>query len=421
MIDIKILRENPGELKKAAKAKGCNVDKVIDDILKLDQQRRDFLVKVESLRKEKNLISQNLKGKPSQKNIEKSKKIKSELSKLEAQLKNIEEKLNENILVIPNPAAPDVQIGQYERENEVLRHVGSKPKFGFKIKDHVELGESLDLIDLERAAKIAGSRFFYLKNELVILEFSLIRWVLDMLVKEGFSPVITPDLIKGFAMRGMGYIEMGDKDETYYLEQDDQFLTATSEQAIGPMYTNETLNEKDLPKRYVGFSSCFRREAGSYGKDVRGIFRVHQFDKLEMFSFTKPEESDKENYYFLELEEKFMKALELPYQVIKMVTGDLGFPAARKFDIETWIPSQEKYRETHSTSTATDFQARRLNMRYKDKAGKVNYMHTVNGTALAMTRTIIAIMENYQQKDGSIFIPKVLQEYIGIKEIKPKG
>jgi len=298
-----------------------------------------------------------------------------------------------------------------------LKKVGKRPEFDFKPKDYLEIAEELDLIDIKRAAKVSGTRFGYLKNEAVLLEFALINLALGTLIKEGFAPVIPPVMLKPEMARGTGYFEAVDLKEAYYLPKDKLFLIGTSEQSLLTMHANEIFEEKELPKRYLGFSSCFRREAGSYGKDTRGIFRVHQFDKVEMFSFSKPDDSKKEHQFFLKIEEDLMKKLALPYQVVNICTGDLGFPAAAKYDIETWLPGQGKYRETHSTSNCTDFQARRLNIRYRDKNGKLNFVHTVNGTAFAIPRPLIAIIENYQQKDGSVKIPQVLQKYMAGKKI----
>ena len=320
---------------------------------------------------------------------------------------------------IPNLLLPGVPVGKDERDNVVLKEVGEKPRFNFPLKDYMTLGETLDLIDVKRAAKVAGTRFGYLKNEAVLLEFALIKLAFDYLLKEGFIPVLPPVMLKANMARGMGYLEQSDREEAYYLPQDDLYLIGTAEQSIGTMHADEILKEEELPKRYVAFSTCFRREAGSYGKDTKGIFRVHQFDKVEMFSFCRPEESIQEHQFFLAIEEKLMQSLKLPYRVLNICTGDLGRPAAAKYDIETWLPSENRYRETHSTSNCTDFQARRLNIRYRTKKGELKFVHTVNGTAFSQ-RPILMIMENYQQKDGSILIPEVLQKYLGFKEIKSK-
>jgi seryl-tRNA synthetase len=271
-------------------------------------------------------------------------------------------------------------------------------------------------LDIERGVKVAGSRSYYTKRELVLLEFALAQYAMEFLTKEKFVPMITPVLLNRKVMEGAGYIPQGE--DEIYKTQDGTFLAGTSEQALAGYHMDDILLESALPLRYAGFSSCFRREAGSYGQDVRGVLRVHQFDKVEMFSYSKPEDSVKEHEFLISLEEKFMQSLEIPYQVINICAGDLGAPAAKKFDIEAWIPSEGKYRETHSCSNCTDFQARRLNIRYKAKDGKIEYLHTLNGTAFAVPRLLIAIMENFQEKDGSITIPEVLHKYLPFKSIQ---
>lgn len=410
MLDIQFIRNNPKLIKKSCRDKQVD-EKIVDQLLKVDDERRRLIKKIEDLRAEKNKLSKD--------QLEEGKRIKEELKKLEPQLRQIEGKFQDLLFKIPNPPADDVPMGKDESENRLVKKWGEVRKFPFKPKDHLELGELLDLIDVKRAAKVSGSRFGYLKNEAVLLEFSLIQFGFELLLKEGFIPVIPPVLIRNEMMKGMGYLEHGGEQETYHLDKDSLYLVGTSEQSIGPMHANEVLPEKHFPLRYVGFSSCFRREAGSYGKDTRGIFRVHQFDKLEMFSFCLPSESDKEHEFFLSLEEKLVQSLELPYRVVKICTGDLGHPAARKYDIECWFPSQERYRETHSTSTCTDFQARRLKIKYRKKDGQTELVHTVNGTFFAQ-RLIIAVLENYQRQDGSIEIPKVLRKYIGKEVISNK-
>lgn len=402
MLDIKLIRENPDKMKKAAKSKGADIN--IDHLLELDEERRKLITELEQKRVNQKSTSDHAKAKL----------IKEEIKAGQKTLDNVEEKYQELMLVIPNPPAADVKTGKDESENEIIKTVGEKPKFDFKPKDHLAIGEKLDLIDVERAAKTSGSRFGYLKNEAVLIQFALISLAMDVLVKEGFKPILPPVMISSDSMKAMGYLEHGGEDETYHFEKDNLYFVGTSEQSVGPMYKNEILVEKDLPLRYASYSTCFRREAGSYGKDVKGILRVHQFDKVEMFSFAKPQDSDQEHEFLLSMEEKLTQLLKIPYQISKMCTGDLGSPAARKYDIEAWMPGQEKYRETHSTSTCTDFQARRLNTKYKDlKTGKNEFVHTLNGTAFAMGRTIIAILENYQQKDGSVTIPDALQPYLG--------
>ena len=318
------------------------------------------------------------------------------------------------LLRFPNPALPDVKVGKDETKNEVIKTVGTPRTREEGMKDYLTLCAPHDWVDTDRAGKVSGTRFGYIKGDLARLEFALVSFVMDRLMPKGFIPVVPPTLVKEPAMRGMGYLERGE-DEIYQTKQDGFFLIGTSEQSIGPMHQDEIFLRTELPRRYVAFSTCYRREAGSYGKDTKGILRVHQFDKVEMFCFTLPEQSDTEHEFLLACEEDLVQALELPYHVLKMCTGDLGDPAARKYDIECWIPSEQTYRETHSTSTCTDFQARRLNIRYRKEHGGQGTVHTLNGTAFAIGRTLIALIENHQQPDGSVRIPAALQPYLGGK------
>jgi len=421
MLDINFIRQNPEKVKEACEKKQVKLD--VNRILELDKKKRELLVKSENLKAEQNKISKHLlagrQGKADEQSISKAKEIKEEIKRIEPDFKNIEAELNNLLLLVPNIPFDDVPVGKDDSENVVLRQVGRAPKFDFPAKDYMQLGQKLDLIDTERASKVAGARFGYLKRELALLEFALVNLVLDTVKKEGFIPVIPPVMLKEEMARGTGYFEATDKNEAYFLPEDKMYLVGTAEQSMAAMHANEILEVKDLPKRYVAFSTCFRREAGSYGKDTKGILRVHQFDKVEMVIFSKPEDSKKEHQLLLSIEEQLVKALDLPYQVVNICTGDLGRPAAAKYDIEAWLPSENKYRETHSTSNCTDFQARRLNIRYRDKSGKLNFVHTLNGTAFAIGRILIMIVENYQQKDGSIKVPKVLQKYCGFKVIKP--
>ncbi|PIY93821.1 MAG: serine--tRNA ligase [Candidatus Levybacteria bacterium CG_4_10_14_0_8_um_filter_35_23] len=409
MLDIKFIRENTKFVVDGAKNKGVEIDG--EKLLKMDEQARELNFQVQNLREEKNTAAKN-------KDIEKGKKVKQELEEKEKKFNKLNQELNDLLLQIPNPAKKDVKSGKNDTENDVLRKVGIPKKFNFVPKDHLALGEALDVIDVERASKISGSRFYFLKNEAVLLEFALKQFAFETLLKEGFIPVLPPVLIKTEVMKGLGYMENGGDEDMYIFEKDDLVLVGTSEQSIVAMHRDEVLSIKDMPKRYVGFSTCFRREAGSYGKDTKGILRAHQFDKIEMVSFVKQGEDDKEHEFLLSLEEKLLKALDIPYQVIKMCTGDLGFPAARKYDLEGWIPSQNKYRELTSASTTTDFQARRLRIRYKN-GEKTEYVNILNGTAFS-TRPIIAIMENYQQEDGSIIIPEILRKWVGKDKITLK-
>ena len=415
MLDINFIRENPQKVKEACKNKNVNVD--VDRVLVLDKSKRELMTQMETLKAEQNKISRG--GADNQAIFAQAKEIKEKIKAMSPELEKTDEELKKLLLQLPNIPFDDVPVGKDDSENVVLKKVGRPAMQIFhKPKDYMELGADLDLIDTERAGKVAGSRFGYIKGKLALLEFALVKLAMDTVTKEGFTPIIPPVMLKDEMARGTGYFEAGDRDEAYFLPDDNMYLVGTSEQSLISMHASEVLEEKDLPLRYVAFSTCFRREAGSYGKDTKGILRVHQFDKLEMVIFSKPEQSKDEHKLLLSIEEKLMKALKLPYQVINICTGDLGRPAASKFDIEAWLPSEKKYRETHSTSNCTDFQARRLNMRYKDKTGKMQFVHTLNGTAFAIGRVLIMIMENYQQKDGSIKVPKVLQKYAGFKIIK---
>lgn len=404
MLDIKYVRENLDEVKKALAKKHTEFD--LESLLKLDDNRRDLQKRVETLRAEQNELSKE-KGE-----IEKAKKIKTTLKDLEPQLAEAEESYLEAAAKIHN--IPHQSVPSKDDGNKVERTMGEKPKFDFKIKDHVELGKNLDIIDIEKAAEVSGPRFGYLKNEGALLEFALIQYLVDKLKDKNFTFMIPPVLVKDRAMWGTGFFP-AEENEFYKMDKEDLFLVGTAEVPLASYHDNEII---EVPKRYVGFSSCFRREAGSYGQDTRGMIRVHQFDKMEMFCFCHPEKSWEIFDELVGINEEIFKDLELPYQLVNMCGGDLGAPNAKKFDIEGWIPSQEKYRELTSCSNDTDFQARRLNIRFKDKDGQNKLVHTVNDTALAMGRTIVAILENHQQKDGSIKMPKALQKYTKFKEIR---
>lgn len=420
MINIKLLREQPEALKNACRAKGVKVD--IDVLIKLDQSRRDLIAESESLKFQQNQLSKEvpqLKGADKENKIKQATNLAQSIKTKEKDLKEIEAEFNQLIVQIPNLPLESVKIGNDESDNEVIKKWGKIPSFKFPIKDHLTLGNELNLIDTERAANVSGSRFNYLKNQAVLLANALNSLVIAKLVKKGFIPILPPLMIKQEMMQAMGYLDRAEE-EVYRTVKDSLFLIGTSEQSLGPLHNKEIFEDKDLPKRYIAFSPAFRREAGSYGKDVKGIIRLHQFHKLEMFSFVKPEDSIKEHQFLLEIQEELVQSLKIPYQLINICSGDLGTPAAAKFDIECWMPAQEQYRETHSTSNCTDFQARRLRIKYRDKDGKTELVHTLNGTAFAIERILVAILENFQQKDGSIKIPKVLQKYCGFKKIEAK-
>ena len=404
MLDIKFIRENPKLVEEKAKQKGYQID--IQKLLKVDEERRKLIEEVDKLRSDRKKAAEA-------RNTNQGQALKAKTRELEDKLVKLQEEFYDRIRQVPNLAKDDVLVGKDETNNEVVREVGKKPKFNFRAKDHLNLGTALDLLDVERASKVSGTRFSYIKNELVSLEFALISLALDLLNKEGFIQIIPPVIISNKAAQGLGYPEY-ERGEGYKV--DDQYLVGTAEHSIVPMHMDEIFKVVDLPRRYGAFSPSFRREAGSYGKDTKGIFRVHQFDKIEMVSFIKPEDDGKELEYLLSLQEKLFDLLQIPYQVVKMCTGELGFPVSRKFDIEAWIPSEGKYREVTSASTTGDFQARRLNIKYT-RQGSTRYVNILNATAFAIGRTIIAIMENYQQKDGSIEVPKVLQTYTGFTKI----
>jgi len=409
MIDIKFIRENPKLVKRKARDKGVDID--IDRILKMDKKRRDLIQEVEKLKAEKNKLASGPEGLKARRE---AKEIKNKIKKLEPELGKIEKQFNELMLQIPNLPLYDL------KKNKVIRRwpkaVPPSHKATAGKKDYLEIAEKLDIIDVKRAAKVSGTRFGYLKGGGVLLEFGLIQLAFDVLTKQGFIPIVPPVMLKPEMMAGTGHLTGADKNEKYFIEKDKLYLAGSAEQAIIAMHANEIFKTRDLPKRYVGFSSCFRREAGSYGKDTKGIFRVHQFDKVEMVDFCKPEDSIKEHKFLLSVQEKLMKMLKISYQVVQIGVDDLGFPAAAAYDLEAWMPSQGKYRETHTAFNDTDFQTRRLNIRYRSKKG-TDFVHALNGTGLAIGRTIIAIIENYQQKDGSIKIPTVLQKYVKIKRI----
>ncbi len=425
MLDIKFIRQNHEKVKEAIKNK--NVDLDLDKLLASDERRRHLLSESESLKAEQNKRS---KGPQSPVDLEELRALKEKIKLIENELKSVEEEFERLMMMVPNIPSEDTPVGKDESGNKILRKWGKIKNFDFKPKEHWELGVELDLIDTERAAKVSGSRFGYLKGKLVLLEFAIVQFVLERLIKKGYVPILPPALIKLGITKHLGYWDSGGN-ENYYLVSDFQkdkpkteevsnllYLVGTAEHSIVPMYQNETIHKEELPKKFIGFSSSFRREAGSYGRDTKGILRVHQFDKLEMICFVKPEEDKIIRQEMVELVEKMLQELKLSYQVVQLCTGDISFPAAATTDIETWMPGQGKYRETHSISTTTDFQSRRLKTKYTDN-NENKLVYILNGTAFALGRIMIAIMENYQTKKGTIEVPKVLRKYMGgIKEIK---
>jgi seryl-tRNA synthetase len=424
LIDINVIREKPDEVKKHLKLRG-EIDKIsmVDDFLLYDEKRRKFIREVNELRHLRNVLTDEIakmkrEGNVPLEKIEEAKAIPEKIKLLEDQIKDCEEKIAFIHARIPNLLHESVPIGKDENDNVVIRVWGEKPKFNFKPKDHIDLGLKLNLMDVERAAKVSGARFAYLLNEAVLLEFAIIQFVLDLAVKKGFTPVIPPVLVKEKAMFGAGFLPQGEED-IYRIKDEDLCLVGTAEVPLAAMFMDEILNENFLPLRYIGFSTCFRTEAGAHGRDTKGIFRVHQFDKLEFFVFSKPEESWSEHEKLILTVEEIYKALNLHYRIVNVCSGELGVTAAKKYDLEVWLPGQEKYREVVSCSNCTDYQARRLNIRCRKNPGeKPRFVHTLNSTAAAVGRVLIAIFENYQREDGSIKIPEALKPYVEKEEIR---
>jgi len=407
MIDIKLIRNNPEIVKKGMIAKGYETSPV-DEILVIDKERRETQYKVDGLRSERKKLGRE--------NMDRAKAIKVELKGLEKKLGETDDKLAELMGQIPNMPSSDVPMGKGEVENVELSKWGEPRKFDFKVKDHLEIGKDLGILDFETGAKVSGSQFYYWYGDGAMLELALITYAFKMLSEEGFKPVITPDLAKSKYYLGTGYAPKGDEAQTYEIEGEDLGLIASAEVTLAGKHADEIMNAKKLPIKYIGYSHCFRKEAGAYGKYSKGIYRVHQFTKAEMFIYCLPEESDKWHKHVLAMEEKIYQSLGLPYRVLEMCTGDLGAMAARKYDVEAWMPSRDDYGEVTSTSNCTDYQARNLNIRFRNK-GKLDYVHMINGTAIATSRTPLAILENYQNEDGSVTIPEVLRTYMGKEKI----
>lgn len=414
MIDIKDLRDRPDYYRDSTSAKNGDAS-LIDRVLQLDEERRKLVFERDELKAQQNALSKQIPHsapEERQKLVEESKSLGDKVKAADAAQETVEKDYFLTICAIPNPLHESVPKGASDADNIVARQVGEKPTFSFPVKEHWELGEALDLMDLERGAKVAGSRFFYLKNDLVMLEFALITFCLQKLYAKGFTPMIPPYMVRERAMFGTGYFPDAENG-VYQVNPDDEnlFLTGTSEVSLVNYYDNEII-DVSKPRRFVGYSPCFRREAGSYGKDVKGILRVHQFEKVEMVSFCHPDQSWEEHEFLRSIEEEILSDLGIPYQVLNICSGDLGGSAAKKYDLEAWLPGQQQYREMTSTSNTTDYQSRRLNIRYRNDEGDLNFVHILNGTATSM-RPLIAIMENYQQEDGTILVPKALVPFMG--------
>lgn len=428
MLDIRYIRQNPELVAEKSKQKGYAVD--ILKLLQLDEQRRQLLAKVEDLRAQRNELASELKSqKPGPDKIEQGRKLRDRLDKAEKRLTPLEAQYYSQLRAIPNLPSEDVPAGATEADNKVAKQWGDKPKFDFKPKSHWQIAETRGLIDKERATKVAGSRFAYIKGDLARLQFALIQWVIEKLTDEKvikkilaesgiaasskpFVPIVPPAMIRTEVYEAMDRLEPSEDRYKVGTDEDNLWLQGSAEHTMGPMYMDETLPASDLPIRYLGYATSFRREAGSYGKDTEGIFRMHQFDKLEMESFTSPGEGMNEHLFLIAVQEHLMRQLKLPYQVLLKCTADIGKPNARGVDLEVWLPAQNAYRETHTADYMTDYQSRRLGTKVKTGSGSV-FVHTNDATAIALGRTMIAIIENYQNKDGSVNIPQALQPYMG--------
>jgi seryl-tRNA synthetase len=425
MLDIRFIRENAGIVAEKSRQKGYDVN--IDKLLAVDDNRRKLLAEIEKVRAERNELADTLKaGQPDAQSIERGKKLKEALGQLEAQLQPVENEFQKLLKAIPNIPADDVPVGASEEENVVAKEWGEKPRFDFAPKTHWELAESRGLIDKERAAKVSGSRFAYIKGDLVRLQLARVQFVIESLTNEEtlkkiiqdaglqevsskpFTPVLPPLMIRTEVFDAMDRLEPREDRYKVGADEDNLWLQGSAEHTLGPMYMNETIEEKDLPLRFLGYATSFRREAGTYGKDTEGIIRMHQFDKLEMESFTKPEDGMREHLLMVAIQEYLLQQLKIPYRVLQKCTADIGKPNARGIDLEAWLPGAGIYKETHTADYMTDYQARRLQTRIKDQG----LVHTNDATAFALGRTLVAIIENYQKADGTIEVPEVLRGYI---------
>ena len=426
MIDVKELKTRYDEIAKNIKDRYMNVD--LDKIVKDQEERAALLLEVENLRSKRNETAQKMKQKldneTRQLYIQEGKEIKEALAEKEARLTVLDEQFKKEVMTIPNYASPEAPIGKEDKDSLAIKFYGEPTRFSFKAKDHVQLGEELDILDFDKGAKVSGQKFYYIKNKAVILQMALERYAMDIVVKHGFTPFITPDVAKEEILNGIGFNPRGAESNIYTIEGTDTCLVGTAEITLGGYYKDTILNKEDLPIKMTGLSHCFRREAGGAGQYSKGLYRVHQFSKLEMFIYCLPEESESFHKEILSIEEEIFQGLGLPYRIVDTATGDLGAPAYRKFDIEAWMPGrgdEGEYGEVTSTSNCTDYQARSLNIRYRDDDGKIKFVHMLNGTAGARSRAMVASIENYQNEDGSITIPPALVSYTGFDKIEKKN
>jgi seryl-tRNA synthetase len=420
MLDPKLLRDNPDKIRNMLEARAVNFP--LDELISLDKERRDLIVKTDEFRKKRNEVSLEIARKKKAKEdaselINQMQAVSDNLNRLEQDQIKTEEKFTKLSLTLPNMLHESVPIGKDETANKEIKKWGSIPTFDFQIKDHIDLMQNLDLVDLERAAKVSGARFYYLKNQLVRLNQALLQFALDFLSEKNYMPIQTPFLINRHAMEG-AIIAQDFEDVIYKVEGEDLYLIGTSEHAVASMHTDEIIDGKRLPLRYAGVSTCFRKEAGAHGRDQKGIFRVHQFEKVEQFVFTKPEDSWQEHERMLSIAEEFYQKIGIPYRVMLLSSGDLGKISAKTYDIEAWMAGQKNYREIVSCSNCLEFQARRLKIRFRDRTDEQpQYLHSLNSTLVATTRTMVSIIENFQTKDGHVLVPKILQKYVGSSTI----
>jgi seryl-tRNA synthetase len=423
MLDLKLIRSDPERVKTALARRGAAEQ--VDELLALDARRRELLPEVENAQAERKTLSKQI-GEAKQAGGDAAELmatvqgLKEQIEAGKAELEKVEADLDRVAVSLPNLPDPDAPEGMTEEDAVTLREVGERPAFDFEPRDHLEIGSELGLIDMEAGARLSGSRFAYLKGDLVLLELALVRFAIDVAREQGHEPVVPPVLVREEALVGTGFLPEA-REQIYEIPKDELFLTGTSEVALAGMHADQILEPDSLPIRYSGFSTCFRREAGAAGRDTRGVFRVHQFDKVEMFSFVEPSESAAEHERLLAIEESILGALEIPYRVVNVAAGDLGAPAAKKYDCEAWIPSQQRYRELTSCSNTTDYQARRLGCRYRPADGEApQVVHTLNGTAVAVGRTIIALIENRQESNGGFSLPNILEKYGSPERILPR-
>lgn len=423
MLDLRFIRENAEAVQENCENRGVEAD--VGLVVELADRRSALIQELDELKAEQNRTAKSIgREKDEQtrgKLIVASREMKANIPRKEAELHEVEDRLREEQLKIPNMTHPASPIGRDDTENVEIRRSGEIPEFPFEPRDHVELGEALGIIDFGAGAKTTGSKFYFLRGDAVLLELGLIRYALDLITGYGYEPTITPDLARDEALVGTGFIPRGPETQIYSVENSDLSMIATAEIPLAGQFTDEILDSDDLPLRYAGLSHCFRTEAGSHGRASRGLYRVHQFTKVEMFAFTTPEQSDAIHEEMVEIEERIFQGLGLPYRVVDICTGDLGGAAYRKYDLEAWMPGRGDFGEVTSTSNTTDYQARRLKIRYRKEGGRPQLLHTLNGTALAMSRALIALLEIYQQEDGSVELPEALVPYVGKKVLERAG